>query len=83
MVQSQKSVNLIRLGGSSSAIGKLWASIEARIPLGYEDGTGFHYGTKPVSAPLERPSKKQTSEKQSDPVIALSVVARSTGRDSS
>jgi hypothetical protein len=53
MVQSQKSANLIRLGGSSSTIGKLWASIEARIPLGYEDETGFHYGKEPVLAPLE------------------------------
>jgi hypothetical protein len=78
MVQSQKSANLIRLGGLSITIGKLWASIEARIPLGYEDETGFHYGTKPVLAPLERPSEKQT-----DPVIASNVVARLTGKDSS
>jgi hypothetical protein len=78
MVQSQKSANLIRLGGSSSTIGKLWASIEARIPLGYEDETGFHYGTKPVLAPWKRPSEKQT-----DSVIALSGVARLTGKGSS
>ena len=78
MVQSQTSANEVRPSGSSGIINRLWAGIIARIPLGYEDETGFHYGKEPVLAPLERPSEKQT-----DPVIALSVVARLTGKDSS
>ena len=27
-------------------IAKLYAAIEARVPVGYEDETGFHYGLK-------------------------------------
>ncbi len=30
------------------------AGIGARIPLGYQDETGFHYGMAPISSILER-----------------------------
>jgi hypothetical protein len=54
MVNSQKSANGVRPGESLGIIAKLWASIKARIPLGYEDETGFHYGIEPISLSLER-----------------------------
>lgn len=30
------------------------AAIGARIPMGYQDETGFHYGMAPLSSILER-----------------------------
>jgi hypothetical protein len=42
MVQSQKFASGVQPGGLSGIMIRLWAGIKARIPLGYEDKTGFH-----------------------------------------
>jgi hypothetical protein len=36
-------------------IAKLKHAIEIQIPTGYEDETGFHFGTEPVREKLESP----------------------------
>jgi len=37
---------------------RLWAGIVARVPIGYQDETGFHYGTKPfIPHPQHPPGK--------------------------
>ena len=43
--QKPESANDVWPGKSSGIIARLWAGIEARIPLGHEDETGFHFGT--------------------------------------
>jgi hypothetical protein len=32
---------------------QLWADINGRFPVGYQDETGFHYGIEPVMPLLE------------------------------
>jgi hypothetical protein len=39
-------------------IARLWAGIQVWIPVGYQNETGFHYGTQFVSSILGRLSEK-------------------------
>jgi hypothetical protein len=61
MANSQKSADGVRPGELSGIITKLWASIEVRIPFGYQNETGFHYGMEPISSFLERLSESPPS----------------------
>jgi len=33
-------------------VAKIWETIASRVPVGYEDETGFHYGTAEVPQPV-------------------------------
>jgi hypothetical protein len=50
----KKSTNRIQHRDLWALIATFWADIGARIPLGYQDETGFHYGLPPISSLLER-----------------------------
>jgi hypothetical protein len=54
MAGSQKSGNRVWYGRTLDIIDRLWAGFIARVPLGYEDETGFHYGIEPVGLSPER-----------------------------
>jgi hypothetical protein len=48
-----KSTKRIRHHGLWTTIAAFRTDIGARIPLGYQDETGFHYGIKPIASFLE------------------------------
>lgn len=60
MACSQKRADRVRPGNLSGIITRLLASFKARVPVGYEDGTGFQYGNETASSFLERPSENET-----------------------
>jgi hypothetical protein len=35
--------------GLGQIAARLWDAVSVRIPVGYEDETGFHYGDQPVT----------------------------------
>jgi hypothetical protein len=43
----------------SGAAGRLWASLEYSIPLGYQNKTGFHYDIEFIASLLEPFSERQ------------------------
>jgi hypothetical protein len=48
-----KSAARVRHREPWAMIATIRAVIGARIPLGYQDETGFHYGIKPIASFLE------------------------------
>jgi hypothetical protein len=40
--------NTAKTGGSSRIIAKLRAAVFCRVPVGYQDWTGFHFGRQPI-----------------------------------
>jgi hypothetical protein len=59
MANRKKFEDAGRLGGSSLRTAELWAGIEVRIPTGYQNETGFHYGLEFISSLLEPLLKDQ------------------------
>lgn len=58
MAKNQTSAIKVQTSESSGTINKLFAAIKDRIPFGYEDETGFHYETEPISSLREQSSEK-------------------------
>gem|GEM_PF-4422318 len=40
--------NIAKTGGSFRIIAKLRAAVLCRVPVGYQDWTGFHFGRQPI-----------------------------------
>ncbi len=53
MAKSQKIAHEIGSGDLPGMAVQLWTSIELRIPIGYQNETGFHYGIEFISSLLE------------------------------
>ena len=64
MVNNHTSANEIPTGKLSGSLGKLWAGLEAWIPFGFQNATGFHYGIEFISSLLEL-----SSETEADPLL--------------
>jgi len=59
MARNHKSKKGSETRGFSGIIARFMAFIYARMPAGYEDETGFHYGIAPVSPFIEQPPENQ------------------------
>ena len=64
MANNQKSADKIRPRPSSGIIVEFWASIEVRIPIGYQNETGFHFGLEFILSLLESSPENQASPLQ-------------------
>jgi hypothetical protein len=58
MSSDHQNRNEVRPGELSGIIARLWVRIQVWIPIGYQNETGFHYGTQSISSILERLSEK-------------------------
>lgn len=55
MVSNHTSATEVPIRKCPGIIGKFWTSLEAWIPFGYQDATGFHYGIEFISLLLQPP----------------------------
>jgi hypothetical protein len=58
MPNEQISGNQPQPGAAPGLIARLWASITACVPIGYQDETGFHRGTEPLEPLSEAKPEK-------------------------
>jgi hypothetical protein len=63
---NQKSANRVRPGKSLGIFTRLWVSIKAQVPLGYEDQTGFQFGIENISLSLEQSGTFKSDEERKD-----------------
>jgi hypothetical protein len=61
MVNRQKSENEACPADSAGMIVEVWNSIEVRIPIGYQNETGFHFGLEFISSLIEPLPENQTA----------------------
>jgi hypothetical protein len=66
MVCNHKSANRVRPGKSLGIFTRLWVNINARVPLGYEDQTGFQFGIENISLSLEQSGPSKSDEDRKD-----------------
>jgi hypothetical protein len=59
MVDSQTSVHNASPVRSTGKLASLWAGIEVRVPFGFQDETGFHFGMDSLASLLELLSENQ------------------------
>jgi hypothetical protein len=55
MANSQKNLHEAGPGDLPGLVIQLWTPVEVRIPIGYQNETGFHYGIEFISSLLELP----------------------------
>lgn len=67
MVSDPTSANRVPARKLAGLIGTLWAGLEAGIPFGYQNETGFHYGIEFISSLLE-----SSPENGADPLLPWS-----------